>query len=250
LEGKVAVITGGANGIGESTARRLAADGCRVVVADLDGERADEVAASLNTAVAVQGDVSTEAGVDAFVAAAVDTFGRLDFIHNNAAVAGDMGPIVDVRVEDFDRDIAVDLRGVFLGMQRAMRQMIAQGDGGAIVNTAALAGITGMRGQPAYVAAKHGVVGLTRAGGAEGAPFGIRVNAICPGLIGSANSRQMIEERMGNGAYASIEAQQPMGRAGDPSETADAVAWLLSDEASYVNGAIITVDGATSSCFM
>ena len=244
LAGRVAAVTGGGNGIGEATVRRLAAEGCYVVVVDIDKERATTVAASLETkAIGVAADISTEEGVDRFVAAAVEAFGRLDLLHNNAGIADPPVPITEIVPADFDKVIAVNTRGVFLGMQRAMRQMIRQGSGGAIVNTSALAGLTGFRHQGSYVAAKHAVIGLTSVAATEGAGFGIRVNAVCPGLIGT----ETVKSLLGPEGIKQFSSLMPMGRPGTPDELAATVAWLLSDEAAYVSGTYVITDGAYSS---
>lgn len=248
LAGKVAVVTGGASGIGEATVRRLVDEDCRVVIVDFDEARARELSTSLgrNTCV-VAGDVAEERTAGAWLAAALDQFGRLDFVHNNAAVAGPMAPLVDVSLDGFDRVVAVNLRGVFIGTRTAMRQMRLQGQGGAIVNTAALAGVVGFRNISAYTAAKHGVVGLSKVAAAEGAPDKIRVNVVNPGFTLTPVVVNEVKA-MGEGALERYAAMQPMGRGAQPAETAAAIVWLLSDEASFINGAVLAVDGAFSAC--
>ena len=249
LSGKVAVVTGAAGGIGAAVAARLAAEGSRVVVVDVSTGPLQETAAAID-AVAVTADTSTEEGTTAWVDAAVGAFGRVDVVHANAAVDGPLVSFPDYPVADFDRIMAVNVRGTFLTVRAALglmrAQSAAQPAAGAIVVTASTAGLEGSPMFPAYVASKHAVVGLTRAAALDGAAFGVRVNAICPGPINTPMIRRL-EAGLGADAVELsrryLTASVPLGRYGEPAEVAALVGWLLSDEASYVNGAIYAVDG-------
>lgn len=244
LAGKVVVVTGAASGIGEAAVRRLAAEGCRVAVADRQQERAQAIARELgDRALGVGADVGSREQLDAMFDTVLQRFGRLDGLVNNAAIPGPAQRLQDVEPDAFDQVMAVNARAVFLGMQRAFREFARQGGGGSIVNTAALAGITGFPGLVAYVAAKHAVVGMTKVAAGEGAAQGVRVNAVCPGMI-----RTAIADVLPREAYEQMAAAMPFGRAGQPQEVGDLIAWLLSDEAAYVSGQAISVDGALTAC--
>lgn len=249
LTGKVAVITGGAGGIGEAVATRLAAEGTRLVLVDIDSEAVEAVAKRVGSdAVGIAADVSTEDGVISYVEGALAEHGRIDLFFNNAGIEGRAVPIVDADTEWFDRVIAVNLRGSYLGLHHVLRAMRDQGDGGAIVNTSSVAGLRGFAGLGPYTASKHGVMGLTKAAAVEAAEFGVRVNAVNPAPI-STGMMDRIERDMSEGGdqgpvhdqFASL---SPMGRYGTPVEVANLVTWLLSDEASYVSGCAYPVDGA------
>ncbi|HEX6310012.1 MAG TPA: glucose 1-dehydrogenase [Acidimicrobiia bacterium] len=242
LTGKVAIVTGGASGMGAASARRLAAEGAKVVVADLQEELAKEVAADLPDAVAVAADVATVEGTDAYVRAAVDAFGRVDLFHNNAGYGGDLVPIWEMTVEQFDHTMAVNARGAFLGLRAVLGRMAEQGDGGAIVNTASLSGMRGVPGQAAYGPSKHAVVGLTKVAALDAAPIGVRVNAVCPGLVRTPMLQGLIDvapKELIDGMLMRV----PAGRLAEADEVANLVVWLLSDEAAYVNGAAYIADG-------
>lgn len=248
IEGKVAVLTGGASGIGEATADRLAVEGARIVLVDIDG---DAVAAAAKRvgfdAISVTADVSTEDGVESYVRAALDAHGRIDLFFNNAGIEGRTAPIVDGEPEWFDKVIAVNLRGVYLGLQHVLRTMRDQGDGGAIVNTSSVAGLRGFAGLAPYTASKHGVMGLTKVAAVEAAEFGVRVNAVNPGPI-STGMMDRIETGLSGGGdrqavHEQFQSLNPMGRYGTPDEVANLVAWLLSDESSYSSGCAYLVDG-------
>ena len=192
-------------------------------------------------AVAVQVDVANSASVQAMVAAAVAQFGRLDAAFNNAGVELEAAATADADEDLFDRSIAVNLRGVFLCMKYQIRQMLAQGGGGAIVNTASVAGLVGAATMPAYTASKHGVVGLTKAAALEYARRGIRVNAVCPGVVRTAMTERAVAQRPERAAY--IDKLHPMGRIAEPAEIAATALWLCSPAASFVTGQSLAVDG-------
>jgi len=243
IAGKVAIVTGGGSGMGAASSQRLSREGAKVVVVDVREDAAKEIAASLEgESIAVGADVSTVEGVDAYVRAAVDAFGRVDLFHNNAGFGGDLVPIWATTVEQFDHTIGVNARGVFLGLRAVIGRMIEQGDGGAIVNTASLSGLRGVPGQAAYGASKHAAVGLTKVAALDAGPFGIRVNAVCPGLVDTPMLRGLIDVAPPE-LLEGMVARVPAGRLAQPDEVAALVTWLLSDQASYVNGEAVVVDG-------
>jgi NAD(P)-dependent dehydrogenase (short-subunit alcohol dehydrogenase family) len=246
LDGKTALVTGGGGGIGRATALTFAREGASVAVADYAAETAAETSQMVNAAggraIAVIGDVTRSRDVKTMIDDTIAAFGRLDCAFNNAGIAGwqvDAGrkKTADWSEEAFDRLIAVDLKGVWLCMRAEIRQMLTQ-NGGAIVNTASIAGLAGVPTACGYVAAKHGVVGLTKTAALEYASAGIRVNAVCPGVIRTRMTEEIVERR-----GALIEAQIPAKRLGRPEEIAEMVVWLASDRASYVTGAAYNVDG-------
>lgn len=241
LAGKVAVITGAGSGMGLATAQRFVAEGAKVVIADFNAEAGEEAAAALGPAARfTRCDVAVEDDVAAAVAMATDAFGRLDIVFNNAGIGGAFGPITDLEVDDWDTTFAVLVRGVFLGTKHAARVLIDQGEGGAIINTASIAGQGGGAGPQAYSAAKAAVINLTTTTALELAPHSIRVNAICPGVIftplmhsgDEADAEEMVAEL------------QPLPRRGEGSDIAGAALWLAGDDATFVSGQSITVDGA------
>lgn len=245
LEGKVAVITGGGNGIGRATVLRFLDEGARVVVADLNEETGRETldlaakAGAGDRARFVRTDVAREADVEAAVALATRDFGRLDVMFNNAGVAGAFGPITHITEEDWDYTFAVLVRGVFLGMKHAARALKAQGTGGVILSTASIAGLTGGDGPQAYSAAKAAVINLTRAVAIELAPQRIRVNAICPGGI----LTPLIHRGNAEAMRPLLEKFQPWPEAGQPENIAGAALFLASDDATFVTGEALVVDG-------
>lgn len=247
LKGKVALVTGGGSGIGRATAIIFAREGAQVVVADLNGEAADRVKDEIvergGEATAIRADVSKEADAEAMVKAAVDAFGKLDVAFNNAGIEGLITPTHEYPYQDWQRIIAINLTGVWLGMRYQIPVMREQG-GGAIVNTASILGLVGFEDTPAYTATKHGVIGLTKVAAIENAKHGIRVNAVCPGFI----ETPMVMERgvkagRDPAMYEELKRLHPMGRLGKPEEIGEAVAWLASDKASFVTGHALVVDG-------
>jgi NAD(P)-dependent dehydrogenase (short-subunit alcohol dehydrogenase family) len=244
FEGKVALVTGAASGIGRASARRFAEAGAKVAVADIDAAGAAETVALIGAAggeaIAIEVDVADGASVQAMVAATVDRFGRLDIAHNNAGIMGAGADIVDMDDQVWQRGIDVMLTGVFLCMKHEIPHMLEQG-AGAVINTSSGAGLIGFPGQANYVAAKHGVIGLTRSAALEYIARGVRVNAICPG---TARSR-MVDEWMDGSAEAEAEVASlhPIGRIAEPEEIARAALWLASDASSFVVGVALPVDG-------
>ena len=244
FDGKAVLVTGGASGLGAAAVGLLTGAGARVVVADLDADRGsavvEEVRAGGGQAVFQATDVTREADVAAAVRRALETYGRLDGAINNAGTTGPSNPTADYTLEDWNRVLALNLTGVFLGLKHEIAAMVARG-GGAIVNTSSGAGLVGFAGLPAYVASKHGVLGLTRAAALEYVKAGVRVNAVCPGsartpmLEGFMGGDPALERAMANSA--------PIGRLARPVEIAEAMVWLLSDAASFVVGHALAVDG-------
>jgi 3alpha(or 20beta)-hydroxysteroid dehydrogenase len=246
LEGKVAVVTGAADGIGAATARRLCAEGVHVALVDVREEALEQVASDLgDSALALQADVGSVDDVERYTAAALAHFGRIDLAMLNAGVACQVSPIADASVEDFDRVIATNLRGSYLTMRAAIRAILAHGDGGAIVSTASMLALQGGPMFAPYVATKHAVLGLVRSAALELGKSGIRVNALCPGYVDTAMTRA-VEELQGDPAAARVVMQKfnAFGRYGEPEEMAAMAAWLLSDEASYCSGGAFSVDAA------
>lgn len=242
LQGKVALVTGGASGIGRATALRMAEEGARVLVADRDGEGAARVAETIRQAGgearAQPCDVTIEPEVAAMVQAARDAWGRLDCAFNNAGVAPvEAQPLAEITPEEWSRVLGVNLTGVFLCLRHQIPAMAA-GGGGSIVNTASIAGRIALPKAGAYVAAKHAVIGLTRSAALDHAGQGVRVNAICPGYVETPLASRSIERRRD-----AILARVPLGRIGTVEEIADAVVWLLSDRAGFVTGEALAADG-------
>ncbi len=246
LAGKSALVTGGASGIGRATALAMAREGARVAVSDQTEDSAAATVALINAAggqaIAVGGDVTNEADVAQMVARSVAAFGRLDCAFNNAGIAPrHVGPpgqrTHEMSKASFEGMLAVNLTGVFLCMKHEIAQMLTQG-GGSIVNTASIAGLVGLASASNYVAAKHGVVGITKTAAVEYAPDKIRVNCVNPGYIKTPMTDPTMAQR-----YDELMSKVPMNRLGIPEEIAEAVVWMLSDRASFMTGASQIVDG-------
>ncbi|MFT5174956.1 MAG: NAD(P)-dependent dehydrogenase (short-subunit alcohol dehydrogenase family) [Gammaproteobacteria bacterium] len=246
---KVALITGGANGIGRAAALAFAARGAKVVVVDRDADGAKATAAIITQqggdATPVIADVTKSADVQAYVKAALDAYGSIDCFFNNAGIEGKIAPIAEYEEDVFDAVMAVNVKGVFLGLRYVLPVMIEQGSG-AIVNTASIAGMLGSPGMPAYVASKHAVMGLTKCAAGETSRQGVRVNAVCPGPIDTRMVQDLAVQMSPDDpskVRTSYESAIPLGRYGTAEEVANVVIFLCSDLASNVTGAQYTVDG-------
>lgn len=243
---KVALVTGAGSGLGLATARAFAEAGASVALADWNEQAARSAAGELTAqghkAIAIRCDVSDDSQVEAMVAQTVAAFGRLDAAYNNAGVQGVLAETADSPRDDYDRVMAINLRGVWSSMKFELQQMRKQGSG-AIVNCSSLGGLVGGNQRGTYHAAKHGVIGFTKSAALEYATRGIRVNAVCPGMIQTPMFDKMIAEGQGEELNAMLNSLVPMGRMGRPEEIANAVVWLCSSAASYITGQSISVDG-------
>ncbi len=249
LRGRAGVVTGGASGLGRAAVLEFARVGARVVVADLAaasvaGEAVVAEAVALGAeAVFVETDVTIHTATEALVAACVEMFGGLDFAVNNAGTTGQPGSVVDYPLDAWRATMSVNLDGVFFSMRAELPAMVEAGRG-AIVNVASGAGLVGFAGLPAYVASKHGVVGLTKSAALECAPRGVRVNCVCPGSVRTPMLEGFLggDERVERAMTAGV----PIGRLGTPDEIAAAIVWLCSDAASYMVGHALVVDGGAT----
>jgi 3alpha(or 20beta)-hydroxysteroid dehydrogenase len=249
FEDKVVIITGAAGGIGLEACRRFASEGAKIVAVDLHGS---DLAAAVDIAVAAGGeaisteaDVRVEADVAAYVATAVEAYGRVDVLFNNAGIEGPVSSTLEYDAADFDRVIDVNVKGVWLGIKHVVPAMLKNGKG-AIVNTASVAGLAGTPGVVAYGASKHAVVGLTKTAAREFAALGIRTNAVAPSPVNTRMWDALVDGYGGDNPEEfrkEAEVRNPMGRYGEPDEVVGLVTFLASDDASYVNGAIVPVDG-------
>ena len=245
LDGKVAIVTGGASGMGKATVERFLDEGASVVVGDFNTARGAELVAERDAAGQgdrlrfVRTDVSVEDDVASMVGTAVEAFGRLDVVFNNAGIGGAFGPITEIEVDDWDTTFAVLVRSVFLGTKHAARVMIAQGEGGSIVNTASIAGLSGGQGPQAYSAAKAAVISITQTTAVELAPHRIRVNTICPGVIFTPLMHGGREEE----AEAAVRAIQPWPDRGEGADIAGTALFLAGDDSRFVTGQEHIVDG-------
>lgn len=250
LANKVAVITGGTGGIGLAAARLFAAEGAKVVLVDLDGAALERAVAELGAerALGVAADVSDPTQVEAYVQRAMEAHGRIDVFFNNAGIEGAVGPIVDYPIEMFDKVMAVNVRGVFLGLKYVIPAMAKRG-GGSIIITSSLGGLRGVPKLSAYIGSKHAVVGLMKSAALECAPLGIRVNTINPSPI-ATRMMESLEAGYAPGATALVkkkmEAAVPLRRYGEPEEVAALALFLASDEASYITGNSYPIDGGMS----
>lgn len=245
FDGKVALVTGGASGIGQAAAVAFAREGARVAIGDIADDGGRETHARVTNAggecLVVRANLSREEGVERLLEATLKKFGRIDCAFNNAGISGSVRlPMDEWPLAELDRVLQVNLWGVWHCMRQQLRQMVRQG-GGAIVNTASIGGLVGVRGASGYVASKHAVIGLTKTAAIEYAPHGIRVNAVCPGYIETPMLAGVL--RANPPRAAELSSLQPSGRLGTPEEIAEAALWLCSDAASFVNGHAMVVDG-------
>jgi len=244
LYGKVVVITGAGSGMGRAASIIFAQEGAKVVAVDYVGETAEETVRMVKEkdgeAIAVKADVSHWDDVNKAVEAAVEHYGKLDIMVNNAGVFDGFKPCLETDEALWDRIININLKGVFYGCKRAIQQFLSQGNGGVIVNTASVAGLGAMAGGTAYTASKHGVVGLTKQIACEYASQGIRVNAVCPGGIVTGMTRDLLSDPQTDQL---IKQTTPLGRWGEPEEIAEAILFLASDASSYITGEALRVDG-------
>ncbi|MDH4846220.1 MULTISPECIES: SDR family NAD(P)-dependent oxidoreductase [Pseudomonas] len=251
FQGKAGIITGAAGGIGSATARRLSAEGAQLLLVDRNEVAlktlVDEIRALGGECDFAVADVSEDASVQAYVAQASNTFDRIDFFFNNAGIEGPMCSVLTFQEADFDKVIAVNLKGVFLGMRYVLPIMVKQGFG-SIVNTGSIASARGLAGSIAYTAAKHAVLGMVRTGAADLAGTNVRLNCVMPGMVDTPMLRKIIHETFDgdlNKGLKGMGSVSPMHRVAQPEEIAAGVVFLLSDDASFINGVALPIDGGT-----
>lgn len=242
---KAVLVTGGGGAIGSAAARRFAQEGARVAIVDLDARRAEDIASAIgNGAIAITADVSDEAAASEAVAKAVKAFGRLDAVFNNAGISGKVAPVHELPTEDWDRIVRVNLRSMFLVLKASVKAMIEAGVEGSIVNMgSSMAGWDVLAGGAGYASTKHGVVGLTRVAALDAAPYGIRVNAICPGVIETTLGVPAADKAQYLAGVQRFADRIPLRRIGQPEDVAAAVAFLASDDARHVTGVDWLIDG-------
>ena len=245
LTNKIALVTGGGGGIGRETALAYAAEGAKVAVVDINAEAAqkvtDEVKAAGGDAISITADLSKDQEVSAMIANIVSHYGRLDIAFNNAAIEIEKDPIDKISEEMFDQLMDINVKGLWLCLKYEIEQMLKQGDGGSIVNTSSIGGLGAAPRQAIYGATKHAVLGMTRSAAVEYARKGIRVNAVCPGVIRTAMTERALEREPKRSKW--IEKMHPIGRLGEAEEIAKAVLFLSSDDASFIVGVALPVDG-------
>jgi NAD(P)-dependent dehydrogenase (short-subunit alcohol dehydrogenase family) len=246
LSGKSIIVTGAGGGIGRASCLVLAAAGARLVVSDVaeaaGRETTEEVKAQGGEAVFVAADLASEEAIAGLVTETIETYGRLDGAFNNAGVEQRNKPLAELTLAEWQRAIDIDLTAVFLCVKHQVKAMLEMG-GGSIVNTASSLGQVGLAGASEYCAAKHGVIGLTRAAGADYGPHGIRVNAVLPGITRTPMIARLSEDPQLSATFDRLRSRHSMGRFGEPSEIGESVKWLLSDDASFMNGAAVACDG-------
>ncbi|ODT18285.1 MAG: short-chain dehydrogenase [Mesorhizobium sp. SCN 65-12] len=242
---KAVLVTGGGGAIGSAAARRFAQEGARVAIVDLDARRAEDIASAIgNGAIAITADVSDEAAASEAVARAVKAFGRLDAVFNNAGISGKVAPVHELPTEDWDRIVRINLRSMFLVLKASVKAMIEAGVEGSIVNMgSSMAGWDVLAGGAGYASTKHGVVGLTRVAALDAAPYGIRVNAICPGVIETTLGVPAADKAQYLAGVQRFADRIPLRRIGQPEDVAAAVAFLASDDARHVTGVDWLIDG-------